>query len=141
MRFTHSRLRAAAVGFIALPPLAFFPLTDGPPAPPPTTVSVSIDYDASSGTLSVSPDPVMVHRGDKVEWGSDAGPWTIVVPSNDMPFGASAHGKGIGAQKGKHMGATVAANAKYGTYKYIVALYDGSEVRILDPDVIIGPGS
>ncbi|MDP2479520.1 MAG: hypothetical protein Q8W51_14130 [Candidatus Palauibacterales bacterium] len=142
MRLSHPRARTAAVGFVALLPLGLFALPGGPPEPaPPGTVQVSIDYDSATGTLSVSPDPVTVHRRDRVEWGSAAGPWRVVMPSADMPLGPVAHGKGVGAQKGRHAGASVAANAKFGTYKYIVALYDGSEVQILDPDVIVGPGS
>ncbi len=141
MRLSHPRARVAAAGFVALLPLGLFSLPGGRPATPPTTHTVNINYDASSGKLSVSPDTLMVRRGDRVEWTSAAGVWKVVVPSADMPLGAAAHGKGIGAHKGRAAGASVAANAKYGTYKYIVALYDGSEVQILDPDVIVGPGS
>lgn len=141
MRLSHPRTRLAAVGFAALLPLGLFALPHAPAATPPTTHTVTINYDARSGTLSVSPDPVTVRRGDRVEWQSAAGAWRVVVPSADLPFGPGAHGKGIGAQKGKAVGLSVAANAKYKTYKYIVALYDGSEVQILDPDVVVGPGS
>jgi plastocyanin len=139
MRISHPRARLAA-GFAALLPLGLFMLPHAPAATPPTTHTVAIAYDSSSGTLSVSPDPVNVNPGDQVNWESAAGAWRVAMQSA-VPFGAGARSKGIGAQKGNAAGAMVAANAKPGTYKYIVAVYVGGEVHILDPDVVVGPGS
>lgn len=136
---TRPRVAAACVAALVLlgAPTAF---TGSLHRAPPKTVQVTITYDADSGTLAVDPDPVTVHRGERLEWVSDAGTWKVVVPSEDMPFGQAAKGKGVGAARGKHAGADVAANAKYGTYKYIVSVFDGTEVHILDPEVVVGRG-
>lgn len=140
MRLSHPRARLTAAGFAALLPLGLFMLPHAPVATPPTTHTVTISYDAHSGMLSVNPDPVNVVPGDQVTWESAAGTWRVQMQSA-VPFGAGAQSKGIGAQAGKGAGAMVAANAKPGTYKYIVAVYVGGEVHILDPDVVVGPGS
>lgn len=109
------------------------------PAGEEVRATVAISYDPRSKQISVTPDPVSVERGQRVDWspGSSIVAWAVDIASSKEPFGASVRANGVRGGKGVSAGARVRANATPDTYKYTVAVWDGQEIRILDPDIVV----
>ncbi len=108
-----------------------------------TVVTISLDEE---GTITVSPDPVVVNRGQTVEWINDpesaVQSWTVRFQS-PVPFGGVPAAQGISGNRGERerRGAALSNAAEVGRrYKYMVSVWDGQRVRILDPEVEVGPG-
>lgn len=147
MRAMPTSLLAAGLVAVSLLPLSGGSLSSEPlPSHPAhadgeeaASATVIITYNAKSKRISVSPDPVPVKRGQRVDWspGSSIVAWAVDIPSPKEPFGASVRANGVRGGKGVAAGARVRANATPGTYKYTVAIWDGTEVRILDPEIVV----
>ncbi len=104
-------------------------------------VTIGLD---DEGNITVSPDPVVVNRGETVEWVADpesaVESWTIRFRS-PVPFGNAAAQQGINGNRGQRRGQALNAEAQVGRrYKYMVSVWDGQRVRILDPEIEVGPG-
>lgn len=141
----RASLAAAPLGgallFLAFPGPS--PLPWQPPAEQEAAL-VTVSVDPETDALTVSPDPVRVERGQKVEWTGGVD-WAVSIPAppgppENRPFPPEVFEKGIHGGKNVRAGAAVRSNAANGRYKYTVAVFDGKRVRILDPEIIIGPG-
>ncbi|MFQ5689508.1 MAG: hypothetical protein ACE5HQ_04460 [Gemmatimonadota bacterium] len=106
------------------------------------TVVITIGIDAN-GDVTASPDRVTVQRDQAVEWAADTlsavKDFTVRFQSA-TPFGNAAARAGIrGRRKAKGRG-RVTRRARVGwTYKYTIGVWDGQNVRVVDPEIIIGP--
>ena len=86
-----------------------------------------------SGDFTFDPDPVVVRRGDNVEW----------VCTNDYPFAvhlgwSSPFLKGRYRAPGRSkVSDRIPENAHYGDYKYFVAVFDGENIWTDDPRIIV----
>lgn len=102
--------------------------------------TVVISYNPNSRRITVSKDPVTIRAGEAIAWSAGSGveAWAVDIPSSKAPFGQGVRDRGIRGRKGGPPGtARARADAPSGTYKYTVAIYDGQDVRILDPDIVI----
>lgn len=103
--------------------------------------SVTITYDAGTGDVDVSEDPVRIRPRGEIDWQCDQGDWEVAVDDDDTLFdnGNTVHGK-----SGEKKGGRVRPDANHGHphgrhYKYTVSVrVDGNTVE-KDPEVIVGP--
>lgn len=106
---------------------------------PPQTHTVRIVQSDQTGQISAEPDSIEVNPGDRVEWTGAVDAWTIQVPNAAGIFGRQTAGANGG--RNDRAGLRVIPDAARGRrYKYVVAVWDGNRVRILDPEIVIGPG-
>jgi len=76
------------------------------------------------------PDIVLLKRGDTIKWtykGPIAVDFGVTTPFDEVRFNGNGH----------VVTPEVRADAASGTYKYTVAVHDGTDVLIADPQVII----
>jgi hypothetical protein len=107
--------------------VAAAPQSQGP------TVSISL----SGNSIQVSPSRVEVTRGQRVTWTGSV-PFAIVVNEQGTVF------PGVPAQAmrglaNRPLNARVGGNAPNRTYKYSVVVWDGSELRVRDPEIVVKP--
>ena len=95
---------------------------------------VVITVDTESGDFSYSLDPVRATRGDRVEFVSEQGSWSVNF-GNNSPF-AEARFNGRRAAPRQ---LPIRGDAADGSYKYFVAVAIGEDVYTDDPEVIVGP--
>lgn len=91
----------------------------------------------------VSPQVVTVRAGEEVEWQSDYS-FAIAVERNAALFGQPLPPQALRARaQGQNRAALrvrTGANAAEGAYKYSVGVWDGENVWVLDPEIVITPG-
>ena len=103
--------------------------------------SVTIRYDAGSGEIVLSEDPIFIRRRGRIDWQCDDGDWTITVEDADTPFD---EGREVRGGRGQRAGVRVRNDAHQGQpdgrrYKYTVAVDIGDETVQRDPEVVVGP--
>jgi plastocyanin len=107
----------------------------------PAAVPVSVSFNRQSGRISVSADPIRIAPGEEITWspGDGVEALAIDIPSPKAPFGQGVRANGVrGRKEGPPARVRArAGDAVKGSYKYTVAIYDGQQVYILDPDIII----
>jgi len=77
---------------------------------------------------------VMVEPGDTVIWKSDARGHLAIQFGFETPF----ESRGFKSKEGKPITATVVSRSP-GVYKYTAVIYDGEELWLDDPVIIIRP--
>ena len=127
----------------ALSPLALLP--DGPtsrdltdPAPE-AQEPVLVRIEAEGDSLRAVPDVVTVRPGQRVEWVTDLGDWTVRF-TGPNPFSPVAAEQGIQGGRGQRNGQAVRGDAARGRYKYMIMVRDGERTRVRDPEVVVDPG-
>ena len=125
-----------------LAPLAFTPAQDrgassGGSRQVADSVVVRIEIEGDS--VRAVPDVVTVRRGQRVEWVTDIGDWTVRF-AGPNPFPPVAAEAGIRGARGQRNGEVVRADAPDGRYKYMIMVRDGERMRVRDPEVVVGPG-
>lgn len=95
---------------------------------------VQISVDVATGKFSYSLNPVFARRGDRVQWTSDQGAWSVTF-QQVTPFELKVTRGAPGGLKQL----VVKPDAAYGSYKYTVGLAVGNAVFTDDPEIIIGP--
>jgi len=101
------------------------------------TIVVRIEIEGDS--VKAVPDVVTAKPGQRVEWVSDIGEWTVKF-LGPQPFGPGGANPGIRGAKGQRNGSTARADAPKGRYKYMIMVRDGNRMRVRDPEVVIDPG-
>lgn len=90
-----------------------------------------------NGDISYDPYRIMVKRGDQIEWeckGKKGVKYHIGVHIGwDSPLDKGR----LRALPGKKVRSVVLGDAKYGLYKYFVAISDGKNIWTDDPEVIV----
>ncbi len=113
-------------------------------SPPRAAETVTIRLTGAG--IVVTPRVAILHPGDELEWESDYD-FAVAVERNTTLFGrelppqalrARARSQGAGAARAA-VRARTGANAPEGTYKYAVAVWDGENVWVLDPEIVITP--
>ncbi len=105
----------------------------GPAGGQAQTHKVVISVNTETGVFSYSINPVQAKRGDRIEWNSEQGNWSVHFETT--PFADKRlRGKRAGP---KHL--VVRPDAAFRSYKYTVGLAVGDDVYIDDPEIIIGP--
>lgn len=94
---------------------------------------VSISVNVATGEFTYSLNPVRAKRGDRIEWNSEQGNWSVRFATTPFPE-KSLRGKRGGP---KHL--VVKPDAAFGSYKYTVGLAVGDDVFVDDPEILIGP--
>jgi plastocyanin len=112
------------------------------PPQPAATVTIRL-----TGTgVVVTPQRVTLHPGDELEWESEHS-FAVAVERNRALFGrelppgalrARAQSQGKGPSRAA-VRARMGGNAPEGTYKYSVGVWDGENVWVLDPEIVITP--
>ena len=101
-------------------------------------VIVRINVNDSTGEVTVVPDTARVKRGQTIRWVGNFRRFLVQVPSTDDPLGPAARTPGLRGRNNRPAEATMRADATVDAYyKYIVAVYDGGEVLLLDPMLIV----
>lgn len=98
---------------------------------------IQITYDPDTGDLDVGPDSkrCSLGQGDRVQWSCAPKdlPWKVI-------FGQGAPvTPNVGGPGNDTLRITSGRNGDFGRCKYTVAVWIGSEVRILDPELIVDP--
>lgn len=101
------------------------------------TVLVRIEIEGDS--VRAVPDVVTVRPGQRVEWVTDIGSWTVHFTGSN-PFPPEAAAPGIQGARDQRNGAAVRANAAAGRYKYMIMVRDGERTRVRDPEIVVDPG-
>ncbi len=132
-RLTSPRIRVASLFAVA----ALLTLAAAAPAnrvQRPVTITISLD---SAGAVVVDSMQVHVTPGTRIEWASDLDFGLAVQRHADL-FGPTLPPQAMHGQKNRPFRAAVHANAPQGSYKYSVGVWDGANVRVLDPEIIVG---
>ena len=108
------------------------------PAGDAAPASVTIRIHLANDAIYVTPPSVTIRPGDQIIWES---PLTFAV---DVARGAALFGRvmppqALRGQANAPIRITTAANAPSGSYKYAVAVWDGTNVWVVDPEIIISP--
>jgi len=101
------------------------------------TVLVRIEIEGDS--VRAVPDVVTVRPGQRVEWITDIGEWTVQF-TGPNPFSPVAAQEGIRGSRGQRNGEDVRNDAAEGRYKYMIRVRDGQRMRVRDPEVVVAPG-
>jgi plastocyanin len=124
-----------------LTPLAIVPAS-GAGGPygrsPQQTEPVLVRIEIEGDSVRAVPDTVTVRPGQRVEWVTDIGDWTVRF-TGPNPFPPAAAEDGIQGARGQRNGAAVRGDAAEGRYKYMILVRDGERMRIRDPEVIVAP--
>ena len=92
------------------------------------------------GQLKCTPRQVWVKRGDTITWRINKNcPFGILVKFPVSPLSRQLYVTGLGRGARKVIMARVKATAHPCRYPYAIGVYDGGRLRILDPDIIVGP--
>jgi hypothetical protein len=106
------------------------------------TVTISVTGDG----IVIDPEVATLNRGDEVQWTSDLD-FAVAVERNADLFGRrlppqALRGRARSQGQGPAMAsvrARAGANAPVGAYKYSVAVWDGEDVWVVDPEIVIVP--
>jgi plastocyanin len=86
--------------------------------------------------VQVTPATVTVSPGETIQWTSEI-PFAVAVERNAQLFGQELPPQALRGRANAPLRAAVAENAEAGTYKYSVAVWDGENVWVVDPEIII----
>lgn len=106
------------------------------PATPPQqapTVQISLDDDS----VQVFPSRVEVVQGQVVTWSSSV-PFAIVLNDQDTVFPGLPPQAMRGLSR-RPVQARVGGNTPARSYKYTVVVWDGQQLRVLDPEIVVKP--
>lgn len=96
---------------------------------------VPVKITLSKGLVQCAPCRTYVRRGESIEWDCAKNfPFAIHL-GYDSPF-AKVHHQALRQQR---IRLNIAKNTPCGSYKYIIAVFNGSKVWIEDPELIIRP--
>ncbi|MEI6613882.1 MAG: hypothetical protein WCL37_03215 [Chrysiogenales bacterium] len=96
-----------------------------------STVTVTIAL--KDGIVHCTPDCVYMRRGQNIEWKCEGDFPFAVHLGYDSPFEREQYH----APRQQRIRLDLANDARYGRYKYVVAIFDGEKVWIEDPQIII----
>jgi hypothetical protein len=124
-----------------LVPFGALPDSAGPahPAPDRRQEPVLVRIEIEGDSVRAVPDVVTVRPGQRVEWVTDIGEWTVRF-TGPNPFLPSAAEEGIRGGPGERNGQAVRPDAARGRYKYMIMVRDGERMRMRDPEVVVDPG-
>lgn len=103
--------------------------------PEPVLVRIEIEGDS----VRAVPDVVTVRPGQRVEWITEIGSWTVRF-TGPNPFPPEAAEAGLQGARNQRNGAAVRADAAAGRYKYMIMVRDGERTRVRDPEIVVDPG-
>ncbi len=106
------------------------------PAPAPQQ-GVTIQITVSGNNVQVSNPRVTVARGEPITWSGNA-PFAIVVERQAALF-PGVPAQALTGLANRPAQARVGGSAAPGRYKYSVVVWNGSELRVLDPEIIVRP--
>lgn len=86
--------------------------------------------------VQVTPSSITVEPGEAVQWSSDM-PFAVAVERNAELFGQELPPAALRGRANAPARATVGADAEAGSYKYAVAVWDGENVWVVDPEIIV----
>lgn len=88
--------------------------------------------------VQVAPDRITVQRGQSINWNSSM-PFAIAVERNNALFGRTLPPQALRGRANAPVRAQVGGQAAQGTYKYAVAVWDGENVWVVDPEIVVPP--
>lgn len=115
--------------------------------PPPDAQQATIRITLNPAGVQVSPARVAVAQGTPLEWTSDL-PFAVDLERKAELFGSNlppqalrgrAAGGGAAAGAARRVMTRVGESAPPGTYKYSVAVWDGENVWVVDPEIVVRP--
>ena len=106
------------------------------PASAPPNHPVNIGYVCGELTFGKAAECFCVRPGDTITWKlQHKMPFFITIKSLISPLDITT----VIRQKGEDIEATVLRHAVPGIYKYAVGAWDGKELLVLDPEIIVRP--
>ena len=105
----------------------------------PQVFDVVISFDASTGTMAFSMDPVVVEqgRGDRIVFSAPGvESWRVSFAEGSATPFQNRVIEGNGRQS---RNVPVLPNAEPGTYKYDVSITIGGETHTVDPEIVVRP--
>ncbi len=110
----------------------------GDPSAETARAAVTIQIRLTGAGLQVTPASARVSRGDEIVWTSDL-PFAVDVARNAELFGRQLPAAALRGRANAAARASTGRSAPAGSYKYAVAVWDGTNVWVLDPEIIISP--
>lgn len=110
----------------------------GAPQPAVQAQAATITISLTSGGIQVSPNTASVRRGETIQWQSEL-PFAIAVERNSALFGRTLPPQALRGRANTPVRAAVGESAPTGSYKYSVAVWDGTNVWVVDPEILILP--
>ena len=126
-------LATASVLLIALAPAGCSRSEPPPINVPPTEIRIEL-----TATGINVPASVTIERGAPFFWASDY-PFAVAVERNAELFGSQLPDAALRGRANAPVHVRAGPHAAIGSYKYSVAVWDGTDVRVLDPEILITP--
>ena len=99
------------------------------------TVWVTIALNTAEGIIQCTPDCIIVHHGQAIEWKCEGDLAFAIHLGYDTPFDKVHHQ----APQGQHIRLDIPTGKGRGRYKYVVAVTKDGNVWIEDPIFIVRP--
>lgn len=91
------------------------------------------------GADGIEIDPrTFIYQGDTLEW-SCAHPFALDVRRSDELFGKKLPPAALRGQQNKPVRHQSAGKATTGSYQYAVSVWDGTDLWVLDPEILVVP--
>jgi hypothetical protein len=104
--------------------------------PGPADQEATIGIALTPAGVQVVPASVTVDPGEEIQWSSDL-PFAVAVERNAQLFGRELPPQALRGRANAPARARVGESAEAGSYKYSVAVWDGEEVWVVDPEIIV----
>lgn len=117
--------------------LAVTSLTLAAAVPAAEQQGVTIDISLSGDTIGVSNPRVEVERRQPVRWTGSV-PFAIVVEEQKALF-PNVPAQAMRGLANRPVRAMVGDTTPAGSYKYTVVVWDGQQLRIRDPEIVVKP--
>ena len=136
----------AGVLILALGVPAAWAAAPAPREAAPVQEAATVQIRLTPQGIQVTPQQVAVRRGQEVVWTSDE-PFAVAVERNAELFGRELPPQALRARPAAAdpapasavVRARTGAEAPEGSYKYSVAVWDGEDVWVVDPEILIRP--
>lgn len=133
MALPRSFRRIIAFGAV----LAVTSLTAAAAVPAAEQQGVTVHISLSGDTIGVSNPRVEVERRESVTWTGSV-PFAVVVEEQNTLF-PNVPAQAMRGLANRPARARVGGSAPARTYKYTVVVWDGQELRIRDPEIVVKP--
>lgn len=107
-------------------------------AAPASQEAATVQIRLTPAGIQVTPQQIVVRRGQELVWTSSE-PFAVAVERSAELFGRDLPPQALRGRANAVVRARTGAEAPEGSYKYSVAVWDGEQVWVVDPEILIRP--
>lgn len=104
----------------------------------PASQAATIQIRLTPEGLQVTPEQVVVRPGEEIVWSSEH-QFAVDFQRGQALFGRELPAAARRGMANRPLRARAAENAPAGSYKYSVAVWDGENLWVVDPEILIRP--